>query len=136
MSLGFKVFSAVHVCIYRCTRGRVAGRFGKAPLVLLTATGRKSGKRRTLPLLGFKDGETWYVIASKGGSPRHPAWYLNLQKQPRCALQVRGRKLDVMAADAPADQRQRLYDQAAAIWKGYAEYQKKTTRVIPVVLLK
>jgi deazaflavin-dependent oxidoreductase (nitroreductase family) len=109
---------------------------GNAPVVLLTTTGRKSGKRRTLPLLGFKDGETWYVIASMGGSPRHPAWYLNLQKQPRCTLQVRGRKLEVTASDAPPDLRQRLYDQAAATWKGYAEYQKKTTRVIPVVLLK
>jgi F420H(2)-dependent quinone reductase len=130
-----RVLGAIHVALYRLTGGKVGGRMGRAPVLLMTATGRKSGKRRIVPLLYGRDGDNLVVIASVGGAPRHPAWYLNLQGQ-KAEVQVGRERLKVRARDAEGEERERLWAQMVAVYPPYAEYQKKTTRRIPVVVLE
>jgi deazaflavin-dependent oxidoreductase (nitroreductase family) len=108
----------------------------KAPVLLLTTTGRKSGKSRTQPLLYTRDGEAYAVIASKGGAPAHPFWYLNLQANPLAEITVGSETLEVRARDADGDERERLWQALAALYSGYDKYAQKTTRRIPVVVLE
>jgi deazaflavin-dependent oxidoreductase (nitroreductase family) len=116
--------------------GRLAGRIaGGAPVLLLTTTGRKSGKQRTTPLLYLDDAGRYVVIASVGGAPKHPAWYLNLLTNPAATVEVGKRKLAVTAATASPEERARLWPLAVQMYAGYAGYQAKTTREIPVVIL-
>ena len=106
-----------------------------APVLLLTTTGRKSGKQRTLPLLYLEDGGRYVVIASVGGAPKHPAWYLNLLANPTATIEVGRRKLAVSATTASAEERARLWPLAVQMYSGYDDYQAKTSREIPVVIL-
>lgn len=131
----FKVAGALHSTLYRLTGGKVGGRIGKAPVLLLTVTGRKSGRRRTTPLLYGRDGDDLVVIASKGGDPRHPAWYLNLQRQ-EAEVQIGRERRRVRARDAEGERRERLWAQMVALYPPYADYQQRTTRRIPVVVLE
>jgi deazaflavin-dependent oxidoreductase (nitroreductase family) len=131
----FKVTGAIHAALYRLTGGRLGGRMKQAPVLLLTVEGRKSGKRRTTPLLYSRDGDNVVVIASKGGDPKHPAWYLNLRDAEAEILIGRERRR-VRARDAEGEERERLWRQMVELWPDYAEYQKKTTRQIPVVVLE
>ena len=108
---------------------------GKAPVLLLSVTGRKSGKRRTTPLLYGRDGDNYVVIASVGGAPKHPAWYLNLQGQ-EAEILVGRERLRVRARDAEGEERERLWALMVSLYPPYAEYQKKTERRIPVVVLE
>lgn len=133
--LMFKVTGAVHTGLYRLTGGKVGGRMRNAPVLLLTVTGRKSGKRRTTPLLYSRDGDNLVVIASKGGDPRHPAWYHNLQGQ-EAEVQVGRERKRVRARDAEGEERERLWAQMVAVYPPYADYQQKTSRRIPVVVLE
>jgi len=126
---------AVHNALYRATNGRFGGQMRGAPVLLLTVTGRKSGKRRTTPLLYGRDGNNLIVIASKGGDPKHPAWYLNLQGQ-EAEVQIGGEHRRVRARDAEGDERERLWTEMVGIYAPYADYQQKTTRRIPVVVLE
>jgi deazaflavin-dependent oxidoreductase (nitroreductase family) len=126
---------AVHNALYRLSGGKVGGRMGKAPVLLLTVTGRKSGKRRTTPLLYSRDGENLVVIASVGGAPRHPAWYLNLQGR-EAEVQVGRERRRVRARDADGEERDRLWAQMVGLYPPYEAYQRKTTRRIPVVVLE
>ena len=103
--------------------------------VRLTTYGRKSGKPRTTPLTFFRDGNDLVVIASNGGSDRAPGWWLNLQHDPRAIVGIGGDELNVTAGAAPPEQRERLWVEITATYAGYARYQKKTARRIPVVLL-
>lgn len=135
MRLITKLVSRFHVLLYRLTRGHMGARLGRSPVLLLTTTGRKSGKGVTTPLLYLQDGDSLVVIASFGGSPKHPAWYLNLQKDPRCLVQVKGRKTPMTAETVRAEARQSLWDRAVAMYRPYEDYQKKTDRLIPVVRL-
>ena len=130
-----RVLGAVHNAVYRLTDGKVGGRVGKAPVLLLTVAGRKSGKRRTTPLLYGRDGDNLVVIASVGGAPRHPAWYLNLQGQ-EAEVQVGRERKRVRARDAEGEERERLWAQMVAIYSPYESYQRKTERRIPVVVLE
>ncbi len=92
----FSAFVKVHVALYRAGGGRVGGRLRKGvPVLLLTTTGRKTGRRRTTPLLYVEEGDRYVVVASAGGAPSHPAWYLNLRSNPAATIQVGGRKLAV-----------------------------------------
>ncbi|HVC86581.1 MAG TPA: nitroreductase family deazaflavin-dependent oxidoreductase [Gaiellaceae bacterium] len=128
--------SRAHVALYRASGGRLGGRIrGGAPVLLLTTTGRKSGKQRTTPLLYLEDAGRYVVVASVGGAPTHPAWYLNLLASPAATIQVGGRKLAVGASTAPPEERARLWPLAAQIYAGYDAYQAKTSREIPIVLL-
>ena len=106
------------------------------PVLLLTTTGRKSGLPRTVPLVFFEDGERLVVIASKGGDPQDPLWWENLKKNPEAEVQVGAERRRMRARLASPDERARLWPRAKRENPTYAEYEKRTTREIPVVLLQ
>jgi deazaflavin-dependent oxidoreductase (nitroreductase family) len=133
--LVLRVFGGFHNAIYRLSGGKVAGRMGKAPVLLLTVAGRKSGKRRTTPLLYGRDGDNYVVIASMGGAPKHPAWYHNLKGQEAEILVGRERRR-VRAREAEGEERERLWALMVSLYPSYDEYQTKTERRIPVVVLE
>jgi F420H(2)-dependent quinone reductase len=131
-----KLFSRLHVLFYRASGGRLGGRFRKtAPVLLLTTTGRKTGKQRTTPLLYLEQGDRYVVIASVGGAPKHPAWYLNLRGNPTATIQIGSRKLAVRAETAVPEERARLWPLVTQMYPSYDDYQAKTSREIPVVTL-
>jgi proline iminopeptidase len=105
------------------------------PALLLTTTGRKSGERFVFPLFYGRDGDRCFVIASKGGAPQHPGWYRNLLADPNVEVQVGTEKIKARARTATGAERARLWQKALEFWPPYAEYQTKTEREIPVVVL-
>jgi F420H(2)-dependent quinone reductase len=121
--------------MYRATGGRLFGRMGKNPLLLLNTVGRKSGKKRANPLLYVVDGEDFVIIASKGGAPTHPAWYLNLVANPDTTVEVGDRELRISAEEVDGEEKVRLWRKMAEMYPTYDDYQKKTDREIPVVIL-
>jgi deazaflavin-dependent oxidoreductase (nitroreductase family) len=126
----------LHVTLYRLTNGRLGGRFiAGTPILLLTTTGRKTGKRRTRPLAYIRDGERYVLCASNGGSPTHPGWYHNLQATGQAQIQVGAEHLSVSARTADPAERGRLFPRFVEMYKGYAAYEDKTRRQIPLVLL-
>ncbi|MFY9328256.1 MAG: nitroreductase family deazaflavin-dependent oxidoreductase [Georgfuchsia sp.] len=106
------------------------------PTLLLTTTGHKSGKPITLPLIYGRDGANYIVVASKGGAPAHPTWYLNLAAQPKVDVQVLDKKFRAVARTASGAERQRLWQLMAGVYPPYNDYQKLTAREIPVVVLE
>ncbi|HEX4049666.1 MAG TPA: nitroreductase family deazaflavin-dependent oxidoreductase [Steroidobacteraceae bacterium] len=132
-----------HVNRYLSTNGEdgywwdstIGGGKGQVPTLLLTTTGRKSGRSLTLPLIFGRAGADYVVIASKAGAPNHPAWYLNLDAQPEVQLQVKGDKFRARAHTASGAERARLWKAMVEIYGPYEDYQKKTDREIPVVVL-
>jgi len=108
---------------------------GLVPTLLLTTVGRKSGKRLTMPLIFGRSGEDYVVVASKGGAPQHPGWYLNLRDNPVVDVQVKADKFTARAHTASAEERARLWPMMVEIYGPYEQYQTKTNREIPVVLL-
>lgn len=131
-----RLFSAAHRRTYQLTGGAIGGRMLGAPVLLLTTTGRRSGKPRTTPLLYLEDGGALVVIASNGGSPSHPGWFLNLETDPAVEVQIRHERRAMRASPASAVERERLWPRAVAVYKPYEDYQRRTEREIPVVLLK
>jgi len=121
---------------FRANGGKVGGMFAGAPLLLLTTTGAKSGQPRTAPLVYTIDDGKWVIIASKGGAPTHPDWFHNLRAHPDVTIEVGTDTFSVRASIPEGDERQRLYDQMAAQMPNFAEYQRNTTRQIPIVLLE
>ena len=134
--LKFRILGTVHRSIYRLTSGKVGGRLGKLPVLLLTTIGRKSGRLRTQPLVYTRVGDGYAVIASKGGAPRDPLWYLNLRANPLAEVTVGRDKRRVLARDAEGDERERLWRALADLYPGYERYAQKTSRQIPVVVLE
>ena len=123
--------------LYRASSGRIGGRFGKARVLLLTTTGRRTHKRRTTPVAYLEDSDRLVVIASFGGADVHPSWYLNLVANPKVEAQLRGRPPRPMRARvATGDERERLWPEVVAMWPGYQRYRDKTTREIPLVILE
>jgi deazaflavin-dependent oxidoreductase (nitroreductase family) len=106
-----------------------------SPVLLLTTTGRKSGKERTVPLLYLGDGENMVVVASNGGTPKHPAWWLNLEANPEATVEIGSRKLWVRVEKASPEEKKRLWPRLVAMYGGYETYRRRTDREIPVVLL-
>jgi F420H(2)-dependent quinone reductase len=135
MKLLMTAFIALNVWLYRLSGGRVMGKMGAAPILLLTTRGRKSGRSRTVPLLYLKDDGNFVIVASLGGAPKHPAWFLNLEANPKVELQVGKRRIDCAAQRANAEEKARLWPRLVAIYPQYADYQKRTTRDIPVVIV-
>lgn len=131
-----KVAIAVHVALYRLSRGRVGGRMGGLPVLLLTTVGRRSGKRRTLPLLYLEQGEALAVPASNGGEPRDPAWFLNLRERPEVQVATGGRREQRRARIAGGAERDRLWREFVSRSPQYGGYEARTQRTIPVVLLE
>jgi len=134
--LMFKVMSGLHNALYRASRGRIAGRVGKLDVLLLTTTGRKTGKARTVPLLYSNTGGGYAVVASKGGAEQDPAWCVNLRANPHGLADLGGKRVHVKARETEGDERERLWHQIADGYKGYDNYQDKTSRQIPVFVLE
>jgi deazaflavin-dependent oxidoreductase (nitroreductase family) len=127
---------AAHVGLYRASRGRLGGRVRGMPILLLTTRGRRSGRARTLPLCYFEDGGAYVVIASFGGAADHPAWYLNLRQDPAPVVEVRGARQQVRATVATAEERRRLWERLMTLAPFYGDYASRTSREIPLVLLR
>ena len=131
-----KVFTDAHVLAYRSLGGRVVGHAFGLPMLLLTTTGRKTGKPRTLPLMYWRDGENIALIASNGGSDTSPAWWLNLQSNPEARARIGERDIRVRARKGTEEERARLWREFSSRYPLYDWYQKRTTRPIPVVVLQ
>jgi deazaflavin-dependent oxidoreductase (nitroreductase family) len=134
--MDMSLFGQEHVRRYQETGGEVGHIWNGVPTLLLTTTGRKTGERRTTPLIYGRDGDDYVIVASKGGTPNHPAWYLNLDADPDVELQVKDEVFAARARTASPDERSRLWQQMAEIWPAYDDYAKKTDREIPVVVLE
>jgi deazaflavin-dependent oxidoreductase (nitroreductase family) len=128
----------LHTVLYRATGGVVGHRIPglRAPILLLFHVGAKSGKPRTSPLLYIPDGDDYVIVASKGGYPRHPAWFHNLRAKPDVAVQVGSAVQPVRARVAAGSKRERLWRRAVELYSPYAEYQERTERQIPLVVLE
>lgn len=137
--LGWKVWQAFtqgHVHAYRLSGGRVAGKFRGSPVLLLDHVGRKSGKKHTSPLIYARDGDDLVIVASKGGAKKHPLWWLNLRERPATTVQVGSEKRAVLAHQANPEEKARLWPVVCAVYAPYEEYQQKTERDIPVIVLQ
>ena len=137
MSTDFATFNRNLIDHFRANAGEIKeGIFKGAPILLLTTKGAKSGTRYTTPLVYTRDGDRLVIIASKGGAPTNPAWYHNLVANPSVTIEVGPEKYEARAAVAQDGERDRLFDAQAALMPNFAEYQRNTTRRIPVVVLE
>ena len=127
--------SGINTIAYRLSEGRVASRVGRAPICLLTTTGRRSGSQRTVPLVYVPDGLDCVVAASRGGMNSHPALYLNLRQNPHAYVQVGSSTMPVIARQATDAERLRLWPMLTAVYPLFDVYQKRTPRRIPLVIL-
>ena len=126
----------LHAAAYRATGGRIGGRMLGSPVLLLLSTGRKTGLERTTPLLYLPDGDRRVIVASNGGTAGHPVWWLNLQANPGAKVEIGGRKIPIRAREARGEERDRLWRRLVEMYPPYEDYQKKTDRGIPVVVLE
>ncbi len=129
------LFGDEHVRVYRETGGERGYHWRGTTILLLTTKGRNSGQERTNPLIHRVDGDRWVVVASKGGAPEHPGWYQNLLADPDVEIEVQGERIPVRASTAEGDERRRLWSLMSEVWPAYDDYQAKTDREIPVVVL-
>ena len=126
-----------HALAYRATGGLIGHRFpGAPPTLLLDHVGAKSGTKRTSPLTYIPDGDNLVIVASKGGNPRHPAWFHNLRANPDVTIQVGTKRRPVHARVATPEERTRLWPKVLATYRGYEGYQRRTDREIPLVILE
>ena len=130
-----KDWNAQIIAEFRANGGKVGGQFDGAPLLLLTTTGAKSGLARTSPMMYLPDGDRLVVFASKAGAPTNPDWYHNLVANPSATVEVGTETFDVDAQVTTGAERDELYARQAKLYPGFAEYESKTDRVIPVVAL-
>ncbi|HYM16162.1 MAG TPA: nitroreductase family deazaflavin-dependent oxidoreductase [Dehalococcoidia bacterium] len=129
-------FAADQVAQYEATGGVEGGTLQGKPVVILTTRGRHSGKTRKTPLMRVESGGTYAVVASMGGAPKHPVWYLNLIASPAVTLQDGAAVHAMTAREVRGEEKARWWAIACEAWPAYAEYQAKTTRAIPVVVLE
>ena len=130
------LFGQEHVRRYLQTDGAEGHEWQGTTVLILTTTGRRSGDPRSTPLIYGKHGDDYVVVASKGGAEEHPAWYLNLSAEPDVTVQVRGDRFQAHARTAADDEKPELWKLMTARWPAYDEYQHKTARDIPVVVLE
>jgi deazaflavin-dependent oxidoreductase (nitroreductase family) len=131
------LYGEEHVRRYRETDGREGHEWRNgSKILLLTTTGRNTGRETTMPLIYGLDGENPVIVASKGGAPAHPGWYRNLAKNPEVGVQILGDRFRARARTAEGDERERLWRLMTEIWPDYDAYQRKTDREIPVVVLE
>ena len=127
----------VHGTIYRLSGGHLGHRIpGVPPMLLLHHVGARSGQHRTNPLAYARDGENLVIVASKGGSPRNPAWFHNLRAHPDTTVQVGSERRQLLARVADAPERERLWPKVLDLYSGYGGYQERTKREIPLVILE
>jgi len=124
-----------HIRAYRETGGEAGYIWNGVPTLLLTVTGRRTGRQLTSALIFGRDGDDYLVVASKGGWPQHPSWYLNLQANPQANIQVEAEALAVVARTASSEEKPRLWKVMTDLWPNYDAYQSRTDRDIPVVVL-
>jgi deazaflavin-dependent oxidoreductase (nitroreductase family) len=136
MSNDDQLFGDKHVRVYRETGGEQGYRWRGTEILLLNTTGHQSGKDRTMALIHRTDGDRFVVVASKGGAPEHPAWFVNLEADPDVSIQVRDEIIPVHASVAEGEERARLWSLMTEVWPDYDKYQTKTDREIPVVVLQ
>ena len=130
------VVNAIHRNVFLATNGRVFGKLMGMPALMLTTTGRKTGaKRQSMLTSPVQDGENVVIVASWGGDDRHPKWYLNLQANPDVEVVMAGKKQDMRAHVATPEEKAELWPRVVATYKGYGQYQTKTDREIPLVIL-
>jgi deazaflavin-dependent oxidoreductase (nitroreductase family) len=127
----------LHTVLYRATGGLIGHRFpGSPPMLLLDHVGARSGVRRTSPLVYVRDGADVVIVASKGGHPKHPAWFHNLLAHPDIEVQIGSERRPVRARVAESEERERLWPMAVQTYSGYTGYQQRTEREIPLVILE
>ena len=134
----FRFFNSVRdvfVSLYRLTHGKVGGRVQGLQVLLLTTIGRKTGKQRTTPLGYFMEEDNYIVTASNAGFDKHPAWFHNLRDDPRVTIEIQDRQLEAEAKVAPPEKRSALWSKLISLSPAYANYAKKTSREIPLVIL-
>lgn len=130
-----KWMSRGQTALYKVSKGRVAGSFLEgAPVALVTTIGRKSGEPRVVPLLFLREDNRVVLVASQGGSDKHPAWYLNLKANPKVKVQIKDKVLNLTARDATEQERTEYWPKLTSFYKGFDDYQSWTDRVIPVVI--
>jgi deazaflavin-dependent oxidoreductase (nitroreductase family) len=131
-----KFMSNLNTAVYRLTGGRIGGRFLRgAPVFLVTTIGRKSGQPRTSPLLYLKEGNDYVIVASKGGMSHHPLWYRNMEANPEVEVEIGREKFKALARRASDTEKKALWPKLVAMYPNYDDYQARTERDIPVVIL-
>jgi F420H(2)-dependent quinone reductase len=133
---GLRLMSRVHRMLYRASGGLLGNRVWHLSILLLTTTGRKTGAPRTTPLCYFADGDDLVVVASNGGMDWFPDWWLNLEREPRATVEIRGTRRAVVARAANPEERTRLWATLTSIAPGYLGYERKTSREIPLGILQ
>ncbi len=132
----YSLLNESHVKAYLETNGEKGGVWNGATAVLVTTKGRKSGEKRTIAIIGKQVGDNFVIIASKGGSPVHPLWYLNIQADPNVEIQYLADKWEAVARTAESPEREELWAQACTQWPAFNDYQARTERRIPVVVIE
>lgn len=131
-----QLFMAIHVRLYRLTSGKFGGDMRGFKVLLLSVIGRKSGKQRTVPLGFFERPGGYVVVASNGGQPTHPSWYHNLKSHPQVTIQVFDKVIPAAAEILAGEERTQMWQQIVAIAPPFAEYEKQTSREIPLIFLR
>jgi deazaflavin-dependent oxidoreductase (nitroreductase family) len=129
------LFPRANVIIYRLSNGRFGGKMQDLPVLILHTVGRKSGKPRQSPLLYIQEGDDYVIVASRGGSDEPPAWWLNLQAMPETTIEIKGSQRRVTARKATAEEKAAYWPRLTAGYSFYDDYQARTTRDIPVIVL-
>ena len=131
----FRLFTRLHVLLYRLSGGRIGGTLSGVQILLLESVGRKTGQRRTTPLAYIRDGDNYVVTASNGGEPHHPGWYYNLHSQPQTVIQVIDQHISVEVEQANPEERRRLWAELVKRNPRFDEYRRKTSREIAMFIL-
>ena len=125
----------VMVFLYNVSGGRIGGKMGEVPVLLLTTTERKSGKQRTLPLIYIMDDSAYVITASAGGADKHPGWFFNIRSNPQATIQVKDKHIKVKAEVAGQEKKSELWARLVEVAPNFAGYEKRTSREIPMVIL-
>jgi deazaflavin-dependent oxidoreductase (nitroreductase family) len=130
------LFYKLHRWMYEASDGRIGASSPQGPMLLLSTVGRRTGQSRTTPLLFMRDGEDFVVVASNGGRPEPPAWYLNLQADPKATVRDGRRKVAVVSEEPSSEEREQLWRRLHEFYAGWAHYQTLTDRELPVIRLR
>ncbi len=133
--MGMFIFK-IMAFLYNVSGGRIGGKMGKVPVLLLTTTGRKTGKQRTLPLVFIMDGPAYVITASAGGADKNPGWFFNIRSNPQATIQIKDKHIKVRAEIAGPEKKSELWARLVEVAPNFAGYQKRTSREIPMVILQ